>query len=55
MAQAARQGADSTKSMTHAAGRSSYVPVSALANTPDPGAMAAAFWLEAMAEALNNK
>lgn len=49
-AQAARAGADSTKTMTHAnAGRASYVPDATLANVPDPGAEAIARLFEALA------
>lgn len=38
--------------MEAAAGRSSYVPAEVLHNVPDPGAVAVATWLQAMAEAL---
>ncbi|KXV68096.1 dihydroxyacetone kinase [Acetobacter malorum] len=49
-AQAARDGADATKRMTHAnAGRASYVPDAKLANIPDPGAEAIALMFEALA------
>ena len=49
-AQAARNGADATKRMTHAnAGRASYVPDAKLANVPDPGAEAIARMFEALA------
>ena len=49
-AKAARRGADDTRSMEKArAGRSSYVPSSALSGVPDPGAEAVARALEAMA------
>jgi len=51
-AKAARQGAKATRSMAAGAGRSSYVPVEQLKDTPDPGAQAAAAWIEAVAEAL---
>jgi dihydroxyacetone kinase len=52
-AAAAEAGALATKSMTAQAGRSSYVPDHVLATVPDPGAMAAAQWLKAAAEALS--
>ncbi|KAG0620336.1 hypothetical protein M758_4G208500 [Ceratodon purpureus] len=51
-ADAAKAGALATKSMLAQAGRSSYVPDHVLATVPDPGAMAAAEWLKAAAEAL---
>uniref|UniRef100_A0A7S0RX56 Dihydroxyacetone kinase n=1 Tax=Pyramimonas obovata TaxID=1411642 RepID=A0A7S0RX56_9CHLO len=51
-AAAAQAGAESTKHMGTAAGRSSYVPEAALKDTPDPGAMAAACWLQAVAASL---
>jgi dihydroxyacetone kinase len=51
-ADAAKAGAAATKSMLAQAGRSSYVPDHVLASVPDPGAMAAAEWLKAAAEAL---
>ena len=49
---AARGGAEATQSMSAAAGRASYVSEESLANISDPGAMAVAFWLEAVSEAL---
>ncbi|MBS1015946.1 dihydroxyacetone kinase subunit DhaK [Acetobacter persici] len=50
VAQAAREGADATRRMTHAnAGRASYVPDAKLANVPDPGAEAIARMFEALA------
>ncbi len=45
----AKQGAESTARMEAGAGRSSYVPASALASTPDPGATAVGVWLGALA------
>lgn len=49
-AKAAREGATRTTTMTKArAGRSSYVPVDALRGVPDPGAVAIATLLEALA------
>ena len=52
MAQAARAGAEATRSMVAQAGRSSYVPAEALASVPDPGAVGVATWMEAVAAAL---
>ena len=52
VAAAARHGAESTKGMVAAAGRSSYVPQSVLADNADPGAVAAAIWIEAVAAAV---
>ncbi|WP_020185281.1 dihydroxyacetone kinase subunit DhaK [Methylopila sp. 73B] len=50
-AAAARQGAETTKAMAKAkAGRSSYVPSSALHGVPDPGAEAVARVLERLAD-----
>ena len=49
---AAAKGAEETKSMKAAAGRSSYVPDKALQDTADPGASAVAIWLQAAAKAL---
>ncbi|MFT8719881.1 dihydroxyacetone kinase subunit DhaK [Acetobacter sp.] len=52
VAQAARAGADATKSMKKAlAGRASYVPDALLAEIPDPGAEAIARLLESMVAA----
>lgn len=49
---AAREGAELTKSLNALAGRSSYVPVEALKCAPDPGAMAVSFWLNAIHDAV---
>jgi dihydroxyacetone kinase len=49
--EAARQGADATSQMVARKGRSSYLGKRSL-GTPDPGAMAAAIWLEAAANVL---
>ncbi len=51
-AAAAQRGAEDTKTMAAAAGRSSYVPGSVLRNVPDPGAQAVAIWLAAIARSL---
>ncbi|KAG2427354.1 hypothetical protein HXX76_012548 [Chlamydomonas incerta] len=51
-AAAAEAGAESTRGMAAAAGRASYVPAEVLATVPDPGAVAAARWLRAVATAL---
>ncbi len=51
-ATAARDGADATATMSASAGRASYVPATSLSGVPDPGAVAAARWLSAVAEAL---
>ncbi|KAG0591587.1 hypothetical protein M758_1G182600 [Ceratodon purpureus] len=51
-AEAAVAGAAATKTMAAQSGRSSYIPKHVLADVPDPGAMAAAQWLKAAAEAL---
>ena len=48
-AAAARQGAERTRTMTARAGRSSYVRAEALLGHPDPGAVALAAVLEALA------
>ncbi len=48
-ADAAMEGAESTKSMAAAAGRSSYVPEALLRDVPDPGARAVAVWMGALA------
>lgn len=53
-ADAAVAGAAATKSMLAQSGRSSYVPEYVLAKVPDPGAMAAAEWLRAAAQALSS-
>jgi len=51
-AAAAKTGAEATKAMTAGAGRASYVPLEVLKDVPDPGAMAVAMWLEAIASSL---
>lgn len=51
-AAAATAGAEATKNMAAAAGRSSYVPAERLAGHMDPGARAVALWLGAVAAAL---
>jgi dihydroxyacetone kinase len=51
-ATAAEKGAEATKTMKAAAGRSSYVPAEVLASVPDPGAVAVSVWLRAIADAL---
>ena len=53
-AAAARQGAERTTGMGAQAGRSSYVAPAVLAEVPDPGAVAAACWLGAVASALGS-
>lgn len=50
---AAKEGAEATKSMEAAAGRSSYVPEHVLKNVPDPGAQAVCVWLTAIKDALS--
>lgn len=50
---AARRGAESTKTMVATHGRSAYLGASRQAGIPDPGAIAAALILEAVANALN--
>jgi dihydroxyacetone kinase len=51
-ATSARQGADATAQMTRAGiGRSSYLAAATLLGVPDPGAIAAAHVLEAIADA----
>jgi len=51
---AANNGALATKDMIVArAGRSAYVPQGSLAGNPDPGAVAVAGWLEAVATVLD--
>lgn len=51
-AAAAQAGAEDTKGMSALAGRASYVPAETLAGIPDPGAVAVAVWLRALANAL---
>ncbi|GAB2219609.1 hypothetical protein Droror1_Dr00007246 [Drosera rotundifolia] len=51
-ADAAMDGAQSTKDMQAQAGRSTYVSAEILASVPDPGAMAAASWYRAAALAV---
>lgn len=54
-AKAARCGADATAEMDHAeAGRSNYLSESVLLGTPDPGAVAVAVVLEAVAKAVSS-
>lgn len=48
----AAEGAEATKTMSAAAGRSSYVPEDILRNVPDPGAVAVSKWMKGIAEAL---
>ena len=48
MAKAATHGAESTRTMGGRAGRSSYINDEDVKGTPDPGAMAAAFALQAI-------
>jgi dihydroxyacetone kinase len=48
-AAAATQGAANTRGMAAAAGRSSYVNADVLRDVPDPGAVAVAGWMEALA------
>ena len=48
-ASAAEAGAEATKTMVAAAGRASYVPKEVISSVPDPGAMAVALWLRAVA------
>jgi dihydroxyacetone kinase len=50
-ADAAAKGAEATKTMVAGAGRATYVPAESLDQVPDPGAMAVAMWLEAVAKA----
>ena len=52
MAEAASNGAESTKYMHAGAGRSTYVPKETLKGHPDPGAVGAAMWLHAVAQSL---
>nr|CAB3493454.1 unnamed protein product [Digitaria exilis] len=54
-AEAASDGAESTKQMQAKAGRSSYIAPDLLASIPDPGAMAAAAWYRAAALAVKKK
>ncbi|KAG6526177.1 hypothetical protein ZIOFF_016154 [Zingiber officinale] len=49
--EAAVTGAESTKNMRALAGRSSYIAPDLLSSVPDPGAMAAATWYRAVAQA----
>ena len=49
MAAAAMEGAEATRTMSAVAGRASYVPDSQVQGTPDPGAMAVALVLQAVA------
>lgn len=49
---AAEEGAESTRNMAALAGRSNYVAEESLKGVPDPGAMAAAFALKAIAKSL---
>lgn len=51
-AKAAAAGAESTKTMSAAAGRSSYVPQQTLKDTADPGAYAVGIWLTAVSKAM---
>ncbi|KAK3233809.1 hypothetical protein CYMTET_55920 [Cymbomonas tetramitiformis] len=53
-ADAAKEGVIKTSTMAASAGRSSYVPAAQLNNTPDPGAAAAAIWLESVAMTLRS-
>eukprot|EP00775_Hariotina_reticulata_P004940 gene4940-5181_t len=48
-AAAAEAGANATASMPALAGRASYVAAEAIMHVPDPGAVAAAIWLRALA------
>lgn len=52
VALAASTGADSTADMVPRAGRASYVPFQTLRGSPDPGAVAVATWIGAVAGAL---
>jgi dihydroxyacetone kinase len=52
-AKAATNGAEDTKSMKANAGRSSYVNQDVLKETPDPGAIAAATWINAISSAMS--
>ena len=52
-ASAATEGAEKTKGMKAAAGRSSYIPDEALKDTADPGASAVGLWLQAVADTLH--
>jgi dihydroxyacetone kinase len=51
-AEAAQAGAQATKAMAAGAGRASYVPAENMKDVPDPGAMAVAIWLQAIAKSL---
>jgi len=52
-AKAAMSGAMDTKNMMARAGRSSYVNKDVLKETPDPGAIAAATWIQSIADVIN--
>ena len=49
---AAEAGAAATCGLVAGAGRSSYVPAEVLKSVPDPGATAAARWIQAVADSL---
>ena len=51
MAEGATAGADATRTMAAVAGRAAYVPDEQVQGTPDPGAMAVAFVLQAVVAA----
>eukprot|EP00199_Chlamydomonas_sp_CCMP681_P000386 CAMPEP_0119101896 /NCGR_PEP_ID=MMETSP1180-20130426/807_1 /TAXON_ID=3052 ORGANISM="Chlamydomonas cf sp, Strain CCMP681" /NCGR_SAMPLE_ID=MMETSP1180 /ASSEMBLY_ACC=CAM_ASM_000741 /LENGTH=591 /DNA_ID=CAMNT_0007086077 /DNA_START=161 /DNA_END=1936 /DNA_ORIENTATION=+ len=51
-AAAAAAGAEATKEMAANAGRASYVPAEVLRSVPDPGAMAVAAWMAAVASSV---
>jgi hypothetical protein len=53
---AAEEGAEATKSIstTKAFGRSGYVGEEFGAGIPDPGAKAASFWIQAVADAVSS-
>ena len=52
---AAEEGAEKTRGMAAAAGRSSYVPEAVLRDVPDPGARAVAIWLAALSSVVNSR
>ena len=52
LADGARLGAESTKTMEAVAGRASYVPAEKLRGVPDPGAMALALAFAAIAQSV---
>lgn len=52
-AKAAKAGAMDTKHMSARAGRSSYINPEVLKETPDPGAVAAAAWIQAIADSFS--